>query len=286
LVPYIDWTPFFQTWELHGKFPRILSDEVVGKEATQLYEDAQAMLKRIINEQWLTAKAVIGFYPANSIDDDIILYVDDSRAQHREVLHHLRQQNVKAPGRPNYCLSDFIAPVNSGVSDYLGGFAVTSGIGIETKLSEFEKDHDDYSSIMLKALADRLAEAFAEYLHQTVRRDYWGYAEDEVHDNHALIEEAYQGIRPAPGYPACQEHSEKKVLFNLLDPDQKVGIMLTENFAMYPAASVSGYYFAHPISQYFNVGKVGYDQVQNYAKRKNESIGQIETWLNANLNYK
>ncbi len=285
LVWYIDWTPFFQTWELSGSYPAILSDHVVGVEATKLFEDAQEMLKHLIREQWLTAKAVIGFFPANSDGDDIVLYTDDTRSQQREVLHHLRQQNVKAPGRPNYCLSDFIAPVGSGIADYLGGFAVTSGIGIESKLAEFEKDHDDYSSIMLKALADRLAEAFAEYMHQAVRRDYWGYAEDEDHDNHALIEEAYQGIRPAPGYPACPDHTEKAKLFELLNVTEHTTIELTENFAMYPTAAVSGWYFSHPESQYFNVGKIDQDQLQDYAKRKGIKQEVAERWLVTHLNH-
>ncbi len=285
LVWYIDWSPFFHTWELTGSYPAILSDTVVGKEATQLFEDAQEMLKRIIRENWLTAKAVIGFFPANSDGDDIVLYTDDSRSEQREVLHHLRQQNVKAPGRPNYCLSDFIAPVGSGIADYLGGFAVTTGIGIEAKLAEFERDHDDYSAIMLKALADRLAEAFAEYMHQAVRRDYWGYAEDEEHDNDALIDEAYQGIRPAPGYPACPDHTEKAKLFELLNVTEHTTIALTENFAMYPTAAVSGWYFSHPRSQYFNVGKIDQDQLQDYARRKGIKLEVAERWLAAHLNH-
>jgi len=284
LAEFIDWSPFFHTWELSGRYPAILGDAVVGKEATKLFEDAQDMLKRIIHEHWLTAKAVIGFFPANSDNDDIVLYTDDSRTRKLQVLHHLRQQNVKAPGRPNYCLSDFIAPVGSGIADYLGGFAVTAGIGIETKLAEFEKDHDDYSAIMLKALADRLAEAFAEYLHQTVRREYWGYAEDEVHDNAALIEEAYQGIRPAPGYPACPDHTEKAKLFELLNVTEHTTIALTENFAMYPTAAVSGWYFSHPESQYFNLGKIERDQLQDYAKRKGMTVEVAERWLAAHLN--
>ncbi|MGZ4999190.1 MAG: methionine synthase, partial [Methylomonas sp.] len=284
LVGFIDWSPFFHTWELSGRYPAILSDAVVGKEATKLFEDAQSMLKRIVDEHWLTAKAVIGFFPANSENDDIMLYSDDSRSEKLAVLHHLRQQNVKAPGRPNYCLSDFIAPVGSGIADYLGGFAVTTGIGIEAKLAEFEQDHDDYSAIMLKALADRLAEAFAEYLHQTVRRDYWGYAEDENLDNLALIEEAYLGIRPAPGYPACPDHTEKAKLFELLNVTELTGIALTESFAMYPTAAVSGWYFSHPESQYFNVGKIEQDQLQDYAQRKGMSIEAAERWLAAHLN--
>ena len=285
LSRYIDWTPFFQTWELSGRYPAILKDEVVGTEASKLFVDAQEMLQKVISDQWLGAKAVIGFFPANSSDDDIVLYKDDSRSEQLETLHHLRQQNIKAPGRPNYCLSDFIAPVASGIADYIGSFAVTAGIGIETKLAEFEKDHDDYSSIMLKALADRLAEAFAEYMHQTVRREYWGYAADETHDNDALIEEAYQGIRPAPGYPACPDHTEKAKLFALLNVTEHTTIELTENFAMYPTAAVSGWYFSHPDSQYFNVGKIEQDQLQDYAKRKGLNLAVAERWLAAHLHH-
>ncbi len=285
LVPFIDWTPFFLTWELSGRYPAILTDAVVGTEASKLFQDAQDMLQRIVSENWLTAKAVIGFFPANSDGDDIIVYNDDSRTEQLEVLHHLRQQNVKAPGRPNYCLSDFIAPVGSGIADYIGGFAVTAGIGIETKLAEFEQDHDDYSAIMLKALADRLAEAFAEYMHLAVRKDYWGYAEDESHDNEALIEEAYRGIRPAPGYPACPDHTEKAKLFELLNVTATTSIALTENFAMYPAAAVSGWYFSHPESQYFNVGKIDRDQLEDYARRKGIKLEVAERWLAAHLNH-
>ncbi|OAI27498.1 methionine synthase [Methylomonas koyamae] len=285
LVPFIDWTPFFLTWELSGRYPAILTDAVVGSEASKLFQDAQDMLQRIVSENWLTAKAVIGFFPANSDGDDIIVYNDDSRTEPLEVLHHLRQQNVKAPGRPNYCLSDFIAPVGSGIADYIGGFAVTAGIGIETKLAEFEQDHDDYSAIMLKALADRLAEAFAEYMHLAVRKDYWGYAEDESHDNEALIEEAYRGIRPAPGYPACPDHTEKAKLFELLNVTATTSIALTENFAMYPAAAVSGWYFSHPESQYFNVGKIDRDQLEDYARRKGIKLEVAERWLAAHLNH-
>ncbi|MCQ8179564.1 methionine synthase [Methylomonas sp. SURF-1] len=285
LAQYIDWTPFFLTWELSGSYPAILHDAVVGKEAGKLFKDAQDMLQRIVSENWLTAKAVIGFFPANSDGDDIIVYSDDNRSEQLEVLHHLRQQNVKAPGRPNYCLSDFIAPVESGIADYIGGFAVTAGIGIESKLAEFEQDHDDYSAIMLKALADRLAEAFAEYMHLAVRKDYWGYAEDENYDNAALIEEAYRGIRPAPGYPACPDHTEKAKLFELLNVTATTSIALTENFAMYPAAAVSGWYFSHPESQYFNVGKIDRDQLEDYARRKGIKLEVAERWLAAHLNH-
>ncbi|GAB4257056.1 MAG: methionine synthase [Methylomicrobium sp.] len=285
LVWYIDWTPFFHTWELAGKYPDIFEDRVIGNEARQLFDDAQVMLKRIINEEWLQARAVIGFYPANSDGDDIVLFKDESRTEKRETLHHLRQQNVKAPGRPNYCLSDFIAPLDSGKADYLGAFAVTTGIGIEAKLQEFDNDHDDYSSIMLKALADRLAEAFAEYMHEAVRKDYWGYAKDERYGNEELIAEAYQGIRPAPGYPACPDHTEKSKLFELLDVTATTGIELTESYAMYPASAVSGWYFSHPGAQYFNVGKIEKDQLEDYAQRKGMPIEVAERWLAAHLHH-
>jgi len=285
LAWYIDWTPFFQTWEMAGSYPKILDDKVVGIEARKLFEDAQVMLKKIISEQWLTARAVIGFFPANSDGDDIVVYTDESRRHIRETLHNLRQQNVKAPGRPNYCLSDFIAPVDSGKADYIGAFAVTTGIGIERKLHEFELDHDDYSAIMLKALADRLAEAFAEYMHEAVRKDYWGYAKDEAYEAEQLIKEAYQGIRPAPGYPACPDHTEKGKLFDLLDVTKHTHIELTESYAMYPAAAVSGWYFSHPESQYFNVGKIDKDQLQDYARRKGIAEEIAERWLVAHLHH-
>ncbi|MGZ8213241.1 MAG: methionine synthase [Methylosarcina sp.] len=285
LVWFIDWTPFFQTWELAGRYPKILDDGVIGVEARKLFDDAQVMLKKIITEQWLTARAVIGFFPANSEGDDVILYTDESRTEKRETLHHLRQQQIKAPGRPNYCLSDFIAPAGSGIADYLGAFAVTTGIGIEQKLEEFGRDHDDYSAIMLKALADRLAEAFAEYLHRAVRKDYWGYARDENYDNNQLINESYQGIRPAPGYPACPDHTEKAKLFELLNVTENTSIELTESYAMYPASAVSGWYFAHPESQYFNVGKIDKDQLKDYARRKGITEELAERWLSAHLNH-
>ncbi|MEI6336241.1 MAG: methionine synthase, partial [Methylococcaceae bacterium] len=285
LAGYIDWTPFFQTWEMAGSYPKILNDEVVGVEARQLFEEAQVMLKKIINEKWLTARAVVGFFPANSDGDDVVVYTDDTRKTKLETLHHLRQQNIKAPGRPNYCLSDFIAPKASGKADYIGAFAVTTGIGIEEKLQQFEQDHDDYSSIMLKALADRLAEAFAEYMHQVVRKNYWGYAEEESYEPEQLINEAYQGIRPAPGYPACPDHTEKGKLFELLKVTENTGIELTESYAMYPASAVSGWYFSHPDSQYFNVGKIDRDQLQDYAKRKNIAEEVAERWLAAHLHH-
>ncbi|MDC9729377.1 MAG: methionine synthase [Methyloprofundus sp.] len=283
LVWFIDWTPFFQTWELAGKYPAILDDELVGKHARELFEDAQVMLKKIISEQWLEAKAVIGFFPANSQEDDIVLYTDETRTERLETLHHLRQQNIKAPGRPNYCLSDFVAPVDSDTQDYIGGFAVTTGIGIERKLAEFEAEHDDYNAIMLKALADRLAEAFAEYLHQDVRKNHWGYAGDENLDNEDLIKEGYAGIRPAPGYPACPDHTEKEKLFELLNATTHTTIELTESYAMTPTAAVSGWYFAHPDAQYFNVGKITSEQVEDYAKRKDLSLEDAERWLAAHI---
>jgi 5-methyltetrahydrofolate--homocysteine methyltransferase len=291
LADFIDWTPFFQTWELAGSYPKILHDEVVGEEARTLFADAQAMLKKIVSENWLGAKAVVGFFPAHSEGDDVVLYTDESRAQVLETLHHLRQQNIKAPGRPNYCLSDFIAPKDSGVDDYIGAFAVTTGIGIESKLQAFEDDHDDYSAIMLKALADRLAEAFAEYLHLVVRKDYWGYAEAENHDNTLgginaqLINESYQGIRPAPGYPACPDHTEKAKLFELLKVTANTTIELTESYAMYPASAVSGWYFSHPEAQYFNVGKIDKDQLSDYARRKGMAEGVAARWLAAHLHH-
>jgi len=283
LVWYIDWTPFFQTWELAGKYPAILDDEIVGTHARELFEDAQVMLKKIISEQWLEAKAVIGFFPANSAGDDVILYTDESRTERLEILHHLRQQNIKAPGRPNYCLSDFIAPEDSGQKDYIGGFAVTTGIGIEKKLAEFEANHDDYNAIMLKALADRLAEAFAEYLHRDVRTHHWGYAGDEEISNEGLIKEDYKGIRPAPGYPACPDHTEKAKLFELLNVTTHTTIELTESYAMTPTAAVSGWYFSHPEAQYFNIGKITSEQLEDYAKRKNLSVEEAQRWLAAHI---
>ncbi len=285
LVDYIDWTPFFQSWQLAGKYPAILEDAVVGTEAKKLLDDAHKMLKRIIAEQWLTARAVIGLFPANSVrEDDIELYTDESRATVLATAHHLRQQNQKAPGQANFCLSDFILPKEAGKSDYIGAFAVTAGIGIEKWVSHFEAQHDDYHAILLKALADRLAEALAERMHERVRKEFWGYAAGETLDNLELIEETYQGIRPAPGYPACPEHTEKRTLWQLLQPDQ-LEITLTESFAMYPAASVSGWYFAHPEAKYFGLGQIGKDQIVDYARRKGMSVAETERWLAPVLNY-
>lgn len=283
LVPYIDWTPFFQTWELHGKFPRILNDEVVGKEATKLYEDARNMLKQIVDEKWLTAKAAYGIFPANSMDDDIEIYSDEERTSVLGIQHALRQQTKKAAGQPNLSLADFIAPKTSGQIDYLGAFVVTAGIGIDEHVKRFEDDHDDYNSILIKALADRLAEAFAEYLHAKVRRETWGYAQDETLDNDALIAEEYKGIRPAPGYPACPDHTEKPNLFKLLNAEELSGVSLTETLAMWPAASVSGWYFAHPDSKYFGLGKITIDQVDSISGRKKMDLNEMKRWLSSNL---
>ena len=285
LVPYIDWTPFFHTWELRGSFPKIFDDKFVGVEAKKLYDDAQALLKKIVDEKLLQANAVIGFWPANSIGDDIELYTDESRTQVLETIYTLRQQVEKVKGEPYYALSDFIAPKDSGIADYWGGFAVTTGIGCDELVAEFEKDHDDYNSIMAKALADRLAEAFAEKMHELVRKDYWGYAKTEALDPVELIKEEYQGIRPAPGYPACPDHTEKITLFELLKAEDNAHMHLTESLAMTPAASVSGFYFAHPQSRYFGLGKISKDQVEDYAARKNMSVETVERWLGPNLNY-
>ena len=319
LAKYIDWTPFFQTWQLHGKYPAIFEDAVVGDEAKKLFDDARQLLQEIIDKKLLKAKAVVGFYPANSVEDDVLLHefgeeirdiacerhgshqhieykVSRTAAQTsvssagelvydtKTVLHFLRQQNQKAPSLPNYCLSDFIAPLDSGRDDYIGAFAVTAGIGIETLLEKYERDHDDYNSIMVKSLADRLAEAFAERMHERVRKEFWPYATSEKLSNDELIKEKYQGIRPAPGYPACPDHTEKGTLFELLDAG-KIGIELTESYAMYPASSVSGFYFAHPESKYFPVGKINKDQVLDYALRKNMLVEEIERWLSPVLGY-
>jgi 5-methyltetrahydrofolate--homocysteine methyltransferase len=301
LLPVIDWTPFFQAWELRGRYPGILDDPVVGTQATELFRDAQRILEKVVADKWLRARAVIGFWPAARIGDDIEVEapapggsafhhgVDAGAAapaaEGRVRLHHLRQQADKPAERPNLCLADFIAPEGAKRRDWIGGFAVTAGLGIEPHLERFKRDNDDYSSIILKALADRLAEALAEYMHREVRRKYWGYAPDEALDNEALIAEAYRGIRPAPGYPACPDHTEKRTLFALLDATRNAGIDLTESFSMYPAASVSGWYFSHPDSQYFVVGKLTRDQVQDYAKRKGWTLGEAERWLSANLDY-
>jgi len=314
IAKYIDWTPFFQTWQLSGKYPKIFDDETVGKEAKKLFDDAQAMLKKVITEKSLKAKAIVGFYPANSVVDDIILHNFESYEYNsagqgalkniayrilREkavsengnlienpslaILHQLRQQNLKAQNLPNLCLSDYISPLGEG-DDYIGGFAVTAGLGIEALLEQYDNDHDDYQSIMIKSIADRLAEAFTELMHERVRTEFWGYVSSENFTNEELIAEKYQGIRPAPGYPACPDHTEKTALFNLLDAG-RIGIELTESFAMYPASSVSGWYFAHPESKYFTIGKIAKDQVVDYAKRKNMPLEEVEKWLAPVLNY-
>ncbi|MDD3517263.1 MAG: methionine synthase [Chromatiales bacterium] len=286
LLPYIDWTPFFHAWELHASYPRILEDEVVGEEARRLYADAQAMLERIVAENWLRARAVVGFFPANQVGgDDIELYTDESRSTVLTTLHHLRQQTEKPRDNPNLCLADFVAPQDSGIGDYIGAFAVTTGLDIGGRVRAFEQAHDDYRAIMLKALADRLAEALAEALHARVRRELWGYAPDEALGNDDLIAERYRGIRPAPGYPACPDHTEKALLWQLVDPVQNAGITLTESFAMHPAASVSGWYFAHPQAKYFALGRINRDQVEDYARRKGMSVGEAERWLAPVLGY-
>ncbi|NQW00727.1 MAG: methionine synthase [Rhodospirillales bacterium] len=281
----IDWTPFFRTWELAGVYPAILKDPVVGESARGLFADAKAMLRKIITEKWLTARAVIGFFPANSVGDDVELSMDWDGSNTPKQFHFLRQQMTKREGRANRCLADFIAPKETGLVDYMGGFAVTAGIGIDAKVAEFKAAHDDYSEILLKALADRLAEAFAERMHERVRKEFWGYAKDEDLGNDQLIGEAYQGIRPAPGYPACPDHGEKPALFALLDAETNAGIQLTEGYAMLPTAAVSGFYFAHPEAKYFGLGKIGRDQVEDYAKRIGESMEDTERRLAPNLAY-
>ena len=281
LVPLIDWTPFFQSWELAGRYPAILDDPIVGEQARSLWADAQAMLARIVDERWLQARGVVGLWPARAEGDDVVLQAADGERR----LHFLRQQVDKPVERPDFCLADFIAPADAGVRDWIGAFAVTAGIGIEPHVARFEAAHDDYSAILLKALADRLAEALAEWMHRHVRTTLWGYAPDEALGNEALIDEAYRGIRPAPGYPACPEHSEKATLFALLGAEANAGMALTENFAMLPTAAVSGYYFSHPKAQYFVVGRVGRDQVEDYAKRKGVTMAQAERWLASNLDY-
>ncbi|MGJ4964333.1 methionine synthase [Bradyrhizobium sp. HKCCYLRH3061] len=285
LVPYIDWTPFFQTWELAGRFPGILDDAKVGEAARALYDDALKMLERIVDEKWFTARAVIGFWPANAVGDDIVLYADDGRTQEIATLHTLRQQLEKREGRFNTALSDFVAPVDAGVPDYVGGFVVTTGLGEDAVADRFKNANDDYSSILVKALADRLAEAFAERLHARVRREFWAYAPDEALSADDLILEKYQGIRPAPGYPAQPDHTEKATLFELLDAEKNAGVRLTESFAMWPGSSVSGLYFASPESFYFGVGKIERDQVEDYAARKGMTVTEVERWLAPILNY-
>jgi 5-methyltetrahydrofolate--homocysteine methyltransferase len=285
LATRIDWTPFFRTWELVGVYPALLNDPVVGESASGLFEDAQAMLEKIISEKWLKARAVIGFFPANSDGDDVLLDMSWDGNNEPQAFHFLRQQMAKREGSANMCLADFIAPKDSGLTDYIGGFAVTTGIGIDDKVETFKATHDDYSEILLKALADRLAEAFAERMHERVRKEFWGYATTEDLKNNELIRESYQGIRPAPGYPACPDHGEKMALFSLLDAEQNAGIVLTEGYAMLPSAAVSGFYFGHPDSKYFGLGKIGRDQVESYAERIGESLKATERRLAPNLAY-
>ena len=281
----IDWTPFFLTWEMKGKYPKIFNDPTFGKEAKKLYDDANMLLDDIIKNKLLIAKAVIGFYPANADGDDILLYTDESRKEILTTFHMLRQQAEKTVKQPYYSLADYIAPVGSGINDYIGAFTITSGIGLDELAKRFESEHDDYNSILAKAVADRLAEAFAEKMHELVRKEYWGYAKDEKLTDEQIIKEEYKGIRPAHGYPACPDHTEKKILFSLLDAEKAAGIHLTESFAMYPVSSVSGLYFSHSEARYFNVGKLAKDQITDYAERKNMSVEEIEKWLAPNLAY-
>ena len=286
LASFIDWTPFFKTWDLKGKYPTILNDKKVGMAATQLHNDAQEMLDKITFENWFEPKAVVDIWPANRIyDDDIIIYANEFRDKPIATFHMLRQQMLRDNQKYNLSLADFIAPTDAGIADWLGGFVVTMGDGPDTKAKIFEKKHDDYSAIMVKALGDRLAEAFAEQMHLKVRKEIWGYQKMENLNNEALIAEQYSGIRPAPGYPACPDHTEKNILFQLLDATNLTGVKLTENFAMLPASTVSGLYFAHPKSRYFGVGKIGFDQVKDYAKRKQKPASEIERWLSPNLGY-
>jgi 5-methyltetrahydrofolate--homocysteine methyltransferase len=284
LIDYIDWTPFFSTWELSGKFPAVLDDAKFGEAARSLYEDARAMLDKIVDEHWFKASAVLGFWPANAEGDDILVYGDGQRHEPIAVLHSLRQQLSKREGRANTALSDFIAPRESRLTDYIGGFTVTAGIGEDEVAERFKRANDDYSAIMVKALADRLAEAFAERLHQRVRKEFWGYAADETFSNDQLIAEKYRGIRPAPGYPAQPDHTEKSTLFRLLR-SERVGVKLTESYAMWPGAAVCGLYFSHPQSAYFGVGKIERDQVEDYARRKGWTVAECERWLAPILNY-
>jgi 5-methyltetrahydrofolate--homocysteine methyltransferase len=289
---YVDWQPFFNAWEMRGRFPDILHNPATGEAARRLFADAQEMLDRIIAERWLTANGVVGLFPANRVDgedgaaEDIEVYTDESRTAVRAVLHQLRQQTEGRDGSPRKSLADFVAPRGSGLRDHVGAFAVTAGLGSAERVAAFKAEHDDYSAIMLEALADRLAEAFAERLHERVRREFWGYATDEHLDNDALIAEKYQGIRPAPGYPACPEHTEKQTIWDLLDVEANTGLQLTESMAMWPGAAVSGFYFSHPQSRYFVLGRVGRDQVEDYARRKGWTLAEAERWLSPNLGYR
>ncbi|MBT8144362.1 MAG: methionine synthase, partial [Gammaproteobacteria bacterium] len=286
LARYIDWSPFFNAWELSGRYPKILEDSVVGETARRLYDDAQAMLAQVIEQKWVNPRGVIGMFPANSVGhDDIAVYTDATRETRAATLHHLRQQKRKPRGHNHNCLADYVAPLASGREDYIGGFAVCAGEGLDEHVARFETANDDYNAILLKALADRLAEAFAERMHERVRREFWGYDSDETLDNEQLIAERYRGIRPAPGYPACPDHTEKQTLWRLLDVERRAGMRLTESFAMYPTAAVSGWYFSHPDSKYFLVGQVARDQIEDYAQRKGMPVAAVERWLGHILGY-
>jgi 5-methyltetrahydrofolate--homocysteine methyltransferase len=284
LVRYIDWTPFFQTWELKGRYPGILDDPAAGPQARRLFADAQALLDRIVRERLLRAAAVVGLFPANAVDDDVEVYAGEDRTGILTTLRFLRQQHAKQDGRANLCLADFVAPRGT-APDWVGAFAVTAGHGVDGLVADLERRHDDYSAILAKALADRLAEAAAEWLHERTRRELWGYAADETLDPGALLAERFRGIRPAPGYPACPDHTEKRTLWSLLDVTARTGITLTESGAMWPAASVSGWYFAHPEAHYFGVGRIGRDQAADYARRKGLTLRETERWLASNLAY-
>jgi 5-methyltetrahydrofolate--homocysteine methyltransferase len=284
---YIDWQPFFNAWEMRGRFPDILNNPVSGEAARRLYEDAQAMLDQLIAGRWLRASGVFGLFPANRVGgEDIEVYTDESRSAVRATLHQLRQQTEGRDGAPRKSLADYVAPRETGLHDYVGAFAVTAGLGLPERVAAFKKEQDDYSAILLEALADRLAEAFAERLHERVRKEFWGYAAGEALDAAGLLAEEYRGIRPAPGYPACPEHTEKRTLWSLLDVEAGTGIELTESMAMWPGASVSGLYFSHPRSRYFVLGRVGRDQVEDYARRKGWSVAEAEGWLSPNLGYR
>jgi 5-methyltetrahydrofolate--homocysteine methyltransferase len=287
LREYVDWQPFFNAWEMKGRFPDILNNAATGETARRLWEDAQQLLDRAIAGEWLHANAVFGLFPANQVDDDDIeVYTDEHRTELRTTLHELRQQTEHRPGVPHRSLADYVAPKSTGLADYVGAFAVTAGLGAGEKIAEFKAELDDYNAILLESLADRLAEAFAERLHQRVRTEFWAYRPDEQLSNDELIRERYVGIRPAPGYPACPEHTEKRTIWSLLDVHTNTGIELTDGMAMWPGASVSGLYFSHPASQYFVVGRLGRDQVEDYAKRKGWDLGEAEHWMNANLGYR
>lgn len=285
LIDFLDWTPFFRSWELHGKYPNILTDKIVGEQASELFEDAKKMLHKLISEKLLTARAIFGIFEANTInDDDIFLKASNPKSQiPNPIFRTLRQQSQKAKGKPNIALADFIAPKETGIKDYVGCFCVSTGFGTAELAAKYVAELDDYNAIMVKALADRLAEAFAEYLHKKVRTEFWGYASEETLSNEDLISEKYKGIRPAPGYPACPDHLEKRTIWELLQVKENIGVELTESMAMWPAASVSGYYFANPEARYFGLGKIKEDQIEDFAKRKNMNLDEATNWLKTNL---